>query len=182
METAELHLLLIETVTNERECVLQFDGERLALRSWLWPQERSGALIAPENLREYRSSHNFLGPGCFCPALSSMTTPGFVEAAILQRGNSGFVAMCSTDSCGYLVFLSRVFERANMPTATYRKRDVESIEPPRVYHLSEDQDNVFGKANVEDRKPSVGKYCEAPCPSFLQLAECCHAQLGTANY
>ncbi|KAI1783654.1 hypothetical protein LXA43DRAFT_1102283 [Ganoderma leucocontextum] len=152
MAIPELHQLLVDTVTHEHECVLQFDSKRQALRSWLWPKEYSGALVAPEKLREHRTSHDFLGPGCLCPALSCENTPSFVEAAMLDRGDSGFVAMCPTDSCGYLVSLGRIFERGNMPTATYPKRNDGTIEPPRVYHRSEDQDNIFGRADFEGYK------------------------------
>ena len=66
------------------------------------PKEHSGTLIAPKNLREHRGSHDFLGPSCLCPALSIVNTPQFVEADILERGDIGFVAICPTDSCGYL--------------------------------------------------------------------------------
>ncbi|KAI1786468.1 hypothetical protein LXA43DRAFT_1065044 [Ganoderma leucocontextum] len=155
MATADLHRLLIDTVTHEHDCVLQYDPERQALRSWLWPKDHAGALVAPENLRKHRTSHDFLGPGCFCPALSDENTPGFVEASMLDRGDSGFVAMCPTDNCGYVVFLGRIFRRGNMPMATYPKRAAGTLEPLRVYHQSEDQDNTFGRAHFNG--------CELTC-------------------
>ena len=66
------------------------------------PKKHSGALVAPKNLRDHRTTHDFMGPCCFCPALSSENTSDFVEAAIFDRGHSEFVAMCPTDNCGYL--------------------------------------------------------------------------------
>ncbi|KAI1796704.1 hypothetical protein LXA43DRAFT_1057573 [Ganoderma leucocontextum] len=143
MAIAALHQILIDTVAHEHNCVLQFDSERQVLRSWLWPKEHSDALVAPENLREHRTSHDFLGPCCFCPALPGENTVGFVETAMLDRGDGEFVAMCAADNCGYLVFLGRIFQRGNMPTVTYPKRGDGILEPPRVFHQSEDKDNVF---------------------------------------
>lgn len=104
------------------------------------PKDRSGALVTPEKLREHRTSYNFLGPCCFCPALRGKNSTDFVEAAMFDRGDDEFVAMCPTDNCGYIgtsmiwditvswssqphsVFLGRIFEKGNMPTTTYPKR------------------------------------------------------------
>ena len=36
MATAALHQVLVDTVTHEHDCVLQFDSQRQVLRSWLW--------------------------------------------------------------------------------------------------------------------------------------------------
>lgn len=36
MAATELHRLLIDTVSQEQNAVLQFDPERQVLRSWLW--------------------------------------------------------------------------------------------------------------------------------------------------
>nr|VWP02190.1 Ubiquitin carboxyl-terminal hydrolase 7 [Ganoderma boninense] len=148
MATAQLHQLLIDTVSQEHNCVLQFDPERQVLSSWLWPNDHSGALVEPEKLRQYRASYDFLGPGCFCPAMSSEITSSFVEAAILDRGDGEFVAVCPTDSCGYLVFLGRIFDKGNVPSATFPERSDGTMEPPRVYHKSEDRDNVFERADA----------------------------------
>ncbi|KAI1784129.1 hypothetical protein LXA43DRAFT_1101727 [Ganoderma leucocontextum] len=156
MAITALHQLLIDTVAHEHDCVLQFDSERQVLRSWLWPKEHSGALVAPENLREHRTSHDFLGPCCFCPAFPGENTVGFVEAAMLDRGDGEFVAICPADNCGYLVFLGRIFQRGNMPTVTYLKRGDGTIKPPRVFHQSEDTDNVFERAHFQGSEVRFG--------------------------
>ena len=36
MTTPALHQLLIDTVTHEHDCVLQFDSQRQVLKSWSW--------------------------------------------------------------------------------------------------------------------------------------------------
>ncbi|KAM5534198.1 hypothetical protein V8D89_012105 [Ganoderma adspersum] len=149
MATPEVHQLLVDTVTHEHDCVLQYDSERQALRFWLWPREHSGAVVPPEKLCEHRTSHDFLGPCCFCPAMGCDDRKGFAEAAMFDRGGREFVALCPTDSCSYLVLLSRIFEKGRMPTATYRKRGDGTIEPPPVYHQSEDTKNVFRKVHFE---------------------------------
>ncbi|PIL33182.1 hypothetical protein GSI_04632 [Ganoderma sinense ZZ0214-1] len=114
------------------------------------PKEPSGTLVAPEDLREHRASRDFLGPCCLCPALTGENTRTFVEAAMYDRGDGEFVAMCATDDCGYLVFLGRIFQRGNMPTVTYTKREDGTLEPPRVYHQSEDVANVFRGTHFYD--------------------------------
>ncbi|KAM5532500.1 hypothetical protein V8D89_013853 [Ganoderma adspersum] len=139
MATPEVHQLLIDTVTCEHNCVLQFDSEHQVLSTWLWPKDHSGALVALEKLREHRTSYDFLGPCCFCPALRGKNSTNFVEAAMFDGGNDEFVAMCPTDNCSYVVFLGRIFEKGDR-----------AIRPPRVFHRSEDTENVFGRADVEN--------------------------------
>nr|VWP01982.1 Beta-hexosaminidase (EC (Beta-GlcNAcase) (Beta-N-acetylhexosaminidase) (N-acetyl-beta-glucosaminidase) [Ganoderma boninense] len=139
MSTPEVHQLLIDTVTREHDCVLQFDSAHKALKCWLWPKDYSGALIAPGRL-----------------PLRGDDFTGLVEAAMFERGDGEVVAMCATDNCGYLVCLGRIFEKGNMPTATYPKRDDGAVMPFRVFHQSEDTDNVLGQADMEDAELEDG--------------------------
>ena len=61
--------------------------------------------IAPDAMRQYRSTNDMLGPCCLCPLINPMG-PDFVEATI-YLATSGvyageYIASCTTDGCGYL--------------------------------------------------------------------------------
>ena len=70
--------------------------------------------MAPDALRNYRETHDFLGPCCLCPLLGTqkgIERGRFVEAAIyipvcgLYAGE--YVAECAKSRCGYLgLFIS----------------------------------------------------------------------------
>lgn len=65
------------------------------------------ARVPPDELRRYRSTHQYLGPSCLCPLLEPISeNPVFREAAI-YLSTSGcykgeYVAECAKNRCGYL--------------------------------------------------------------------------------
>lgn len=63
--------------------------------------------LRPDELRDYRKTHEFLGPCCLCPMKDSKLC--FAEAAIhmpvIGRYAGEYVAECSKSQCGYLGLL-----------------------------------------------------------------------------
>jgi hypothetical protein len=87
----------------------------------------------PEDLRQYREVHQYLGPGCLCPLIEQMgNRPIFTEAAIyiakVEPYKGEYVAGCAKSHCGYLGkspfshFLSRV--RAHTFQSSTTREDV----------------------------------------------------------
>jgi hypothetical protein len=72
------------------------------------------ARIPPSELRDHRTSHQMLGPCCFCP-LAYPKGPDYVEAAIYEvlRGSllGEYVASCARGKCDYFGMLSKIFMR-----------------------------------------------------------------------
>ena len=68
---------------------------------------KDGARVPPDGLRQYRQTHEYLGPGCLCPLLErfSKTAP-YKEAAIYLAIDGPYkgeyVAECAKHQCGYL--------------------------------------------------------------------------------
>jgi hypothetical protein len=60
--------------------------------------------VTPSNLLEYRRSHEFQGPSCFCASLSSDES-AYTEASIflarLGPSTGSYVAACATGQCKY---------------------------------------------------------------------------------
>lgn len=88
--------VVITTVTNYN-CLL-------TLRRFHRPVKPDGKRVPPDELRLYRETHQYLGPGCLCPLLEPLTE--YKEAAIyltvdgLYKGE--YVAECADDRCEYL--------------------------------------------------------------------------------
>ena len=66
-----------------------------------------GVCVLPSELRRYRATHQYLGPGCLCPLLEPLSKePAFTEAAIyltiIGRDQGEYVAECAKGRCGYL--------------------------------------------------------------------------------
>ena len=61
--------------------------------------------IAPDAMRQYRSTNDMLGPCCLCLLINPMG-PDFVEATIYLATSGAYageyVASCATDNCGSL--------------------------------------------------------------------------------
>jgi hypothetical protein len=72
----------------------------------LYRPVQGGKRVPPDELRNHRESHHFLGPCCLCPLLSPRDSVGFVEAAIYMpvfgRYGGEIIAACAKDRCGYL--------------------------------------------------------------------------------
>jgi hypothetical protein len=63
--------------------------------------------VPPDALRNYRETHQFLGPCCLCPLLMPLSEEShFTEAAIyipiFGRYAGEYVAECAKSRCGYL--------------------------------------------------------------------------------
>ena len=66
--------------------------------------------LKPDALRNYRNTHQFLGPCCLCPLkfgpLKKDGEPCFAEAAIYMPGvgryEGEYIAECAKSRCGYL--------------------------------------------------------------------------------
>ena len=77
--------------------------------------------VTPSKLRNYRESHQFLGPCCLCPFLEPLKVdPRFTEAAIYMpvhgRYAGEYVAECAESRCGYIgwsAFAKRIEERCS---------------------------------------------------------------------
>ncbi|KAF8327320.1 hypothetical protein F5887DRAFT_924839 [Amanita rubescens] len=96
----------------------------------------AGARVPPDGLRQYRQTHEYLGPGCLCPLLErfSKTAP-YKEAAIYLAIDGPYkgeyVAECAKHQCGYLVPIERIYPKNGIFLKTYPLRD--SPCPPQVF-------------------------------------------------
>jgi hypothetical protein len=66
-----------------------------------------GRRVPPAELRQYRETHQYLGPGCLCLLLEPLSEePVFTEAAIylttFGRYGGEYIAECAKGRCGYL--------------------------------------------------------------------------------
>jgi hypothetical protein len=67
------------------------------------PIKSDGVRVPPDELQQYRETHEYLGPGCLCPLLGPLTA--YKEAAIYLtvsgRYKGEYVAECVDDCCDY---------------------------------------------------------------------------------
>jgi hypothetical protein len=101
--------------------------------------------VEPSELRNYRDTHQYCGPGCLCPLFEPLSRqPVFTEAAIylttIGRYKGEYVAECAKARCGYLgqsrfplekqvltphwhpVPLERLYDRYEVPVVGYLPR------------------------------------------------------------
>ncbi|OBZ79694.1 hypothetical protein A0H81_00353 [Grifola frondosa] len=141
------HQTLLQRICDERHEVLQYDIRTKGLCTWYWPLEEGGHRVTPSALRERRMTYKFTGPCCLCPN----ATPDeghYTEAATLiaiEGPCSGeYVAMCAKGSCGYLVYLERIFAAFFVKSKQYDRREPGDLRPATVFHFSEvELDNAF---------------------------------------
>ncbi|OBZ76256.1 hypothetical protein A0H81_01031 [Grifola frondosa] len=141
------HQTLLQRIRDERHEVLQYDIRTKGLCTWYWPLEDGGRRVTPSALRERRMTYKFTGPCCLCPN----ATPDeghYTEAATLiaiEGPCSGeYVAMCAKGSCGYLVYLERIFAAFFVKSKQYDRREPGDLRPATVFHFSEvELDNAF---------------------------------------
>jgi hypothetical protein len=93
------------TLTTLRWCVPLTRRDRTLLIFYR-PVDNHGRVV-PSSLREYRRSHEFLGPCCLCPLFArNAETRVFTEAAMFVAPSGQFsgeyVAQCAKGECGYL--------------------------------------------------------------------------------
>jgi hypothetical protein len=114
---------LLAKANNSQYAVLQYNRSTDRLTIWKWwvisctqstptpDSDQSGvrpstifARIHPTDFEEHRTSHQVVGPGCFCPKIDS-NAPDFVESAmyIVDSGpfTGEYVAACAKDRCKY---------------------------------------------------------------------------------
>lgn len=102
---------------------LHFDPTARDLRTWFWyvliddktlamllnvcacrPVTEEGERVTPSDLLEYRNTHQFRTPSCFCGCKNNHAT--YTESAIYIAGDGPYpgeyVVSCVSGSCGYL--------------------------------------------------------------------------------
>jgi hypothetical protein len=68
---------------------------------------KEGVRVPPDGLRQYRNTHQYLGPGCLCPLLEPISENLVFKEAAVYLSASGcykgeYVAECAKSQCGYL--------------------------------------------------------------------------------
>ncbi|KAJ3528942.1 hypothetical protein NMY22_g9200 [Coprinellus aureogranulatus] len=109
--------------------ILQYDERYADMRPWFWPIE-NGIPIRPDELDRHRHSHYFKMPCCPCTFVNrspfTETKVGLAQI-VLQPGTGHcigqYVAICSTQQCGYFVALEKYFSHPKLLTKLYGKRD-----------------------------------------------------------
>lgn len=141
---------LLCDIYNSTRCVMSFNPAKLVLVPHEWcvimgPYEmltlhcfhrpvKEGVRVTPEELRQYRDTHQYLGPGCLCPLLEPISEERvFREAAIylsaLGRYKGEWVAECAMSRCGYLGSSSQPFPHGAGAHTSHYSVPLERIYP-----------------------------------------------------
>ncbi|KAF8333377.1 hypothetical protein F5887DRAFT_1080196 [Amanita rubescens] len=116
---------------------MSYDPAKLKLVVHYWPLKPDGGRVPPNELRQYRETHEYLGPGCLCPLLEPRRkNTAYKEAAICLsidgRYKGEYVAECAQGRCGYSVPLERVYLGGKIKGKSYPLRGVGMPYPSQV--------------------------------------------------
>ncbi|KAF8337779.1 hypothetical protein F5887DRAFT_917812 [Amanita rubescens] len=107
-----------------------------------------GARVPPDGLRQYRQTHEYLGPGCLCPLLERFSKKAPYKEAAIYLAIDGpykgeYVAECAKHQCGYLVPIERIYPKKGVFLKTYPLRGTPC--PPQVFTEREERGIAVGR-------------------------------------
>ncbi|KAF8340244.1 hypothetical protein F5887DRAFT_1077042 [Amanita rubescens] len=138
------------TLTDWRrfEKVGSFHRPGLAEEEFLGLPIKDGARVPPDGLRQYRQTHEYLGPGCLCPLLERFSKKAPYKEAAMYLAIDGpykgeYVAECAKHQCGYLVPIERIYPKKGVFLKTYPLRGAPC--PPQVFTEREERGIAVGR-------------------------------------